>query len=80
MERLFYCTESGNVYTTADLERLWLESSERGDCPFTDTLEQFIECCSIDFGGTLLELRVEKKLYIGGKLSFVQSNIRSDLF
>lgn len=77
MERLFYCTESEEMYTLADLEHYRQMAIADGDTLFTDTLENFVKACSVDNNGTLLELRIVKKLFCGDKLVYVESNIKS---
>ena len=80
MERLFYCTESENVYTLDDLEKYRQMAIEDGDTLFTDTLENFVKACSVDNNGTLIELRIVNSLFSGGKLVYCESNIKSDLY
>lgn len=80
MERLFYCTESEQMYTLSDLESYRQLAIADGDTLFTDTIENFVKACSVDYNGTLLELRIVKKLFCGEKLVYVESNIKSDLF
>jgi hypothetical protein len=80
MQRLFYCTESETMYTLSDLENYRQMAIADGDTLFTDTLENFVKACSVDNNGTLLELRIVGKLFCAGKLVYVESNIKSDLF
>lgn len=80
MERLFYCTESENVYTLNDLEKYRQMAIEDGDTLFTDTLENFVKACSVDNNGTLIELRIVKNVFCNGRLVYSESNIKSDLY
>lgn len=80
MERLFYCTESENVYTLADLEKYRQMAIADGDTLFTDTLENFVKACSVDNNGTLIELRIVKRTFCNGVLVYSESNIKSDLY
>lgn len=80
MERLFYCTESENVYTLADLEKYRQMAIADGDTLFTDTLENFVKACSVDNNGSLIELRIVKKVYDGQNLVYTESNIKTDLY
>lgn len=80
MQRLFYCTESETMYTLSDLENYRQMAIADGDTLFTDTLENFVKACSVDNNGTLLELRIVKRLFCGEKLVYVESNIKSDLY
>lgn len=80
MERLFYCTESENVYTLADLEKYRQMAIADGDTLFTDTLENFVKACSVDNNGTLIELRIVKNVFCNGRLVYSESNIKSDLY
>lgn len=80
MERLFYCTESENVYTLADLEKYRQMAIADGDTLFTDTLENFVKACSVDNNGTLIELRIVKRTFCNGVLVCSESNIKSDLY
>ena len=80
MERLFYCTESENVYTLADLEEYRQMAIADGDTLFTDTLENFVKACSVDNNGTLIELRIVKRTFCNGELVYSESNIKSDLY
>lgn len=80
MQRLFYCTESETMYTLSDLENYRQMAIADGDTLFTNTLENFVKACSVDNNGALLELRIMKKLFCAGKLVYVESNIKSDLY
>ena len=80
MERLFYCTESENVYTLDDLEKYRQMAIADGDTLFTDTLENFVKACSLDNNGTLIELRIVKRTFCNGALVYSESNIKSDLY
>lgn len=80
MQRLFYCTESETMYTLSDLENYRQMAIADGDTLFTDTLENFVKACSVDYNGSLLEFRIVKKLFCGDKLVYVESNIKSDLY
>lgn len=80
MERLFYCTESENVYTLDDLEKYRQMAIADGDTLFTDTIENFVKACSVDNNGTLIELRIVKNVFCNGVLVYSESNIKSDLY
>jgi hypothetical protein len=79
MERLFYCTESENVYTLDDLEKYRQIAIADGDTLFTDTLENFVKACSVDNNGTLIELRIVKNVFCNAAHTMSNAVSRSQM-
>lgn len=77
--RLFWDTETEQIYTIEDIEKFRQVSIADGDTFMTDTIEAYLRNC-LDKNGSLEEIKVVKSVYIGNKLVYSETNIKSDLF
>lgn len=74
-ERLFYCTESGNLYTMEELRKMYLESEDT-EYEFIHGLgfSEWLNHCMVENNGTLEEIKI---LYTIGNC--IVWNIKTDL-